>query len=172
MLEVGFVLRAHGVRGTVRVRSGGDSLGSVRELVVGGTPYAVQHVQREREDWLVKLAGVDDRDQAEALKGKAVAIADAARPAPADDELYVADLVGCTLVDVAGNDARRGHRQLRLRRARGPRGRAPATANASSCCLRRRHDRRTSISRRARSSAIRRPGLVDLDEADSATSRS
>lgn len=103
MLEVGFVLRAHGVRGMLRVRSGGDSVGSVRELVVGGQPYAVQHVQREREDWLVKLAGVDDRDQAEALKGKPVAIADAARPAPADDELYVADLVGCTLVDRAGN---------------------------------------------------------------------
>jgi 16S rRNA processing protein RimM len=104
MLEVGFVLRAHGVRGMLRIRSGGDSLGSVRELLVGGQPYSVVQSQREREDWLIKLAGVDDRNAAEALKGKPVAIADAARPAPADHELYVADLIGCTLVDRDGKE--------------------------------------------------------------------
>jgi 16S rRNA processing protein RimM len=102
MLEVGFVLRAHGVRGVVRVRAGGDSIGAVDVLSVGGTMYDVVHVQREREDWLVKLRGVDDRDAAEALKGKPVAIAADARPDADDDEVYVADLIGCALVDGSG----------------------------------------------------------------------
>ncbi len=104
MLEVGFVLRAHGVRGVLRVRAPGDTLASARELFLDGERHEVEWAQRERQEWLVKLVGIDDRDRAEACKGMTLAIADAARPPAGDDELYVADLIGCRVFDREGKD--------------------------------------------------------------------
>jgi 16S rRNA processing protein RimM len=102
MIEVGFVLRAHGVRGVLRVRAPGATLESARRLFLDGKWHAVEWAQRERAEWLVKLEGIDDRDIAEALKGKTLAIDEAERPPAADDEVYVADLVGCRVVDRDG----------------------------------------------------------------------
>jgi 16S rRNA processing protein RimM len=102
MLEVGFVLRAHGVRGVLRVRATGATLETARRLFVDGSWHAVEWAQRERAEWLVKLEGIDDRDRAGSLRGKALAIDEAERPAAEDDEVYVADLVGCRVVDREG----------------------------------------------------------------------
>lgn len=59
-------------------------------------------------NWLHKggvvlhFAGVDSISQAEELAGLIVAIPRAQRAALGEDEAYISDLVGCTLVDVAG----------------------------------------------------------------------
>ncbi len=100
LVDVGFVLRAHGVRGVVRVRATGD-LSNVDSVYIGDDSFAVRHAARDKEDWLVTLEGVGDRDAAEALKGRPVRLPRAAVPV-GDDELLVADLVGCTVYDVAG----------------------------------------------------------------------
>ena len=92
----------------------------VEALWLDDTRYAVRHASRDKEEWLVTLEGVGDRDAADALRGRTVRLQRADVPV-ADDELLVADLVGCTVVDVAGATHRRGDRQLRLRRARGAR---------------------------------------------------
>lgn len=94
------MLRAHGVRGVVRVRAAAD-LGAVDAVWLDGERVVVRHAARDKDEWLLTLDGVASRDAAEALRGRAVAIARAAVPV-ADDELLVADLVGCTVVDVAG----------------------------------------------------------------------
>jgi 16S rRNA processing protein RimM len=52
---------------------------------------------------VLHFSGVDSITAAEALKGLIVAIPLAERAALTEDEAYIADLVGCTLVDVAGN---------------------------------------------------------------------
>jgi 16S rRNA processing protein RimM len=60
------------------------------------------------DHWLHKgsvvlhFAGVDSITAAETLAGLVVAIPLAERAPLSDDEVYIADLVGCTLVDVAG----------------------------------------------------------------------
>jgi 16S rRNA processing protein RimM len=59
-------------------------------------------VQPERADWLVKLAGVDDRDAAEALRGQPLSVLRDELPPAGDDELYVADLIGCRVLDGQG----------------------------------------------------------------------
>ncbi|HMD77850.1 MAG TPA: ribosome maturation factor RimM [Terracidiphilus sp.] len=46
--------------------------------------------------------GVDSISAAEALKGLIVAIPRTERAPLTDDEVYIGDLIGCTLVDVAG----------------------------------------------------------------------
>jgi 16S rRNA processing protein RimM len=51
---------------------------------------------------VLHFAGVDSISEAENLKGLVVAIPIEQRAALAEDEVYVADLIGCSLVDVAG----------------------------------------------------------------------
>lgn len=99
-LDVGFVLRAHGVRGVVRARAAAD-LGAVDAVWLDGERFAVRHATRDKDAWLLTLDGVATREAAEALRGRPLAVARAAIPV-GDDELLVADLVGCTVVDVAG----------------------------------------------------------------------
>jgi 16S rRNA processing protein RimM len=53
---------------------------------------------------VLHFAGVDSISAAELLAGRIVAIPLAERAPLADDEVYIADLVGCALVDVAGTD--------------------------------------------------------------------
>ncbi len=92
--------RAHGVRGVVRVRASADFSG-VDALWLDDTRFAVRHASRDKDEWLITLEGVGDRDAADALRGRTVRIPRDA-VALADDELLVADLVGCTVVDVTG----------------------------------------------------------------------
>ena len=68
-----------------------------------------------RSHWLNKgqaggvvlhFAGVDSISDAEALRGLVVAVPRAERVALGEDEVYVGDLIGCSLVDVAGGSER------------------------------------------------------------------
>jgi 16S rRNA processing protein RimM len=101
-LPIGTVVRAHGVRGLVRVRASSDALLALARVFVDGREHAVEHAQAERGDFLVKLAGVADRDQAEALRGKTLEALREELPALGDGELYAADLVGCQVYDAQG----------------------------------------------------------------------
>jgi len=67
-------------------------------------------IPREAElihNWLHKggivlhFAGIDSISAAETLKGLTVAIPRSARASLAEDEVYVGDLIGCVLIDVA-----------------------------------------------------------------------
>jgi 16S rRNA processing protein RimM len=76
-------------------------------------PAASSATPREVEliaHWLHKggivlhFAGVDSISAAETLKGLVVAIPRAERAALAEDEVYTGDLIGCSLIDVAGTE--------------------------------------------------------------------
>lgn len=103
-LEIGHVLRAHGIRGWLRIRASSDALLSLKRLFIDGKEYAIEQVQTEKDDFLVKLAGVNDRNHSELLRGRKVAIFRSELPPPAEDEIYVADLVGCRVFDKNGRD--------------------------------------------------------------------
>jgi len=51
---------------------------------------------------VLHFAGVDSISDAESLAGLVVAIPRSERAALGEDEVYIGDLIGCTLVDVAG----------------------------------------------------------------------
>jgi 16S rRNA processing protein RimM len=51
---------------------------------------------------VLHFAGVNSINDAEALAGLVVAVPRAERVEPGEDEMYIGDLVGCMLVDVAG----------------------------------------------------------------------
>jgi 16S rRNA processing protein RimM len=101
-IELGFVLRAHGIRGALRIRTESSNLASFRRLFVGGRAFEVRSVRPDKDDLLVELDGISDRDAAEALKGQPVTVLRSELPKPEENELYVADLVGCHVEDVEG----------------------------------------------------------------------
>jgi 16S rRNA processing protein RimM len=96
-VEIGAVARAHGVRGELRVvlhNPSSTALDEALVLFVGGRELAVESSRPTTGAWLVRVAGVDDRDQADALRGQPVAVA-RDQLALEDDEVLLVDLVGC-----------------------------------------------------------------------------
>ncbi len=62
-----------------------------------GMMYRVQASRFHTDSVVAQLASVNDRDQAEAMKGYTVWAPRSAFPAPDDDEYYWIDLIGCRL---------------------------------------------------------------------------
>jgi 16S rRNA processing protein RimM len=110
LLAVGRVARAHGVRGRILLvpyNEDSQELVRVGELWLrtgSGEPrrFEVARAERAHLGYLVALRGVDDRDAAEALRGLEALVDRAALPAPEEDELYAADLIGMSVVDAQG----------------------------------------------------------------------
>ncbi|HEY2745220.1 MAG TPA: 16S rRNA processing protein RimM, partial [Polyangia bacterium] len=67
------MLRPHGVRGVLRLRAKAD-LGRVEALWLDDTRFTVRHASRDKEDWLVTVEGLADRDAADALRGRTVRV--------------------------------------------------------------------------------------------------
>ena len=67
-----------------------------------GEERRVEHTKMHSAWLLAKLAGIETREQALALKGKAIAVPRAALPEPADGIYYWADLVGLEVVNREG----------------------------------------------------------------------
>lgn len=96
-VEIGAVARAHGVRGELRVvlhNPESTALVDARALFVGGRERAVESARPTNGAWLVRVSGVEDRDQADALRGQPVAVL-REELALEDDEVLLVDLVGC-----------------------------------------------------------------------------
>jgi 16S rRNA processing protein RimM len=114
-VEVGRVLRAHGVRGALSVSLYGDDpvnlLGATRvrlALRAGSREFELEgadmaSTSREAGARLrIRLAGLRDRDAAQEWRGAALAIPESAlRPLP-EGEFYWRDLLGARCVDVSG----------------------------------------------------------------------
>lgn len=107
LIQVGRVAGAFGVRGEVRITSfTAEPLalvdykdlkredGAVALTLTSGRPAKGGIVARARE--------VETREQAEALRGLKLYIPRSALPEPDEDEFYVTDLVGLSVVDPAG----------------------------------------------------------------------
>jgi 16S rRNA processing protein RimM len=99
-LEVGRVIRPHGLRGEVVVRlvtNRTERLAAGTVLSSSAGELEVERASPHQDRWIVSFAGVNDRDGAEALRDvvlRAEAIVD-------PDELWVHELLGSEVVDVA-----------------------------------------------------------------------
>lgn len=111
-VQVGEILRPHGVRGEVAVFATSDTpdrfaVGAELRLVLGGAPRTVRvATARERRPGLLVIGfeGVADRDGAEALRGGGLEVDRSRVPAPPAGAFYHFELIGCRCRDRAAGD--------------------------------------------------------------------
>jgi len=95
-VEIGVVAKAHGIRGELRValhNLESRALDQVESIYVGERAYALSAVRPVAGGALVRLAEVDDRNAAEALRGQPISI-DRENLDLDDGEFLLSDLVG------------------------------------------------------------------------------
>jgi 16S rRNA processing protein RimM len=97
VVEIGVVARAHGIRGEVRVHlynPESTALDRAETAYLGDRAFAIEGARPVQGAYLLALAGVTDRDAAEALRGRPVSVA--RHDLELDEgEVLLADLVGC-----------------------------------------------------------------------------
>lgn len=108
-IPVGYVRRAHGIRGDVVVRGlGADAVDRFQPgatVTTNESPARSFEVAEHRPhstDFIVHLADVDDRTAAEGLVGVQFVIDPTERRDLDSDEWWIEDIVGCVAVDPAG----------------------------------------------------------------------
>lgn len=106
-IELGVVVKPHGVRGWVKVRlhnPRSECLRAEQELNVtsadgAGRAVVIESLTTSPGFLLMKVQGVGDRNQAETLRGATISVLREDLPAPGDGEYYYQDLIGCQVVD-------------------------------------------------------------------------
>jgi len=110
LIEIGRVSKAHGVRGELKVVlhwAESDSLEHVGEVFLGKPSAAprkfeIRALRPAGRVVLLSLAGIDDRDTAEGLRGAAVLVSRADLPPLEPGEYYLCDLVGASVESPEG----------------------------------------------------------------------
>jgi 16S rRNA processing protein RimM len=102
---MGRVAGSYGVRGWVKLapdRGAGEALAAAKEWWIGTQAYRVREAKRHGAAVVGKLAGIETREQALALKGSAVLVRRESLPEPGEGHYYLADLVGLEVVNERG----------------------------------------------------------------------
>lgn len=96
---------AHGISGELRLKlfaDGADSLAQHRTVLVGGREMRLQSVKDAGKMAIARIAGINDRAAAEALRGSLIEVDRAALPPLDEGEYYHADLIGLPCVSQDG----------------------------------------------------------------------
>jgi 16S rRNA processing protein RimM len=103
MVRIGRIVGIHGLKGALRFRPDNPdsttiTIDSNIALEIGGErrDYKVRRIADGGKGLRrVELEGISDANAAEALKGAIVSVADADLPAPAPNEFYFSQVIGC-----------------------------------------------------------------------------
>ena len=104
-LEAGKIVSTFGVRGEVKLQPWCDSaefLRPFKTLYVDGRPMEVAASRVHKDMLIIAFRGVEDVNAAMALKNKVVTFARADAKLPRG-RYFIADLIGASVVDEAGN---------------------------------------------------------------------
>jgi 16S rRNA processing protein RimM len=109
LIELGVVGAPFGVRGWVKLRSFTDPPDRLLQhrtlqLSVAGSwvSYKIEASGHSGGQLTAKLSGVNDRDQAQSLRGAQVCVPRSELPQRDDKDFYRADLIGCEVENLAG----------------------------------------------------------------------
>lgn len=104
-IKIGRIVNAVALRGEVKVYNYSGYKERYEELdriIVENTEYEIEKVRYQQEMVILKLAGVDNRNDAEAMKNKDVFITEEDLEELPDDTFYIRDLIGLQAVDDSG----------------------------------------------------------------------
>lgn len=99
---MGRVAGSYGVRGWVKVAPHigcEEGLAGARQWWIGAEAYVVSGARMHGATMVGQLVGIETREQALALKGRAVAVRREALPAPGEGRYYLDDLLGLEVVN-------------------------------------------------------------------------
>ena len=106
---MGRIAAPFGIKGWVKVQPYSEDPGALTDFAswrVGRgeqqAHYSVEIVQDHGKALVAKLAGIDDRDAAYALRGQEISVAKRDLPPPEENEFYWSDLIGLTVVNREG----------------------------------------------------------------------
>jgi 16S rRNA processing protein RimM len=102
---MGRVAGSYGVRGWLKVLPDtgvAASLAGAAQWWIGADVFEVKEAKIHGATVVGKLAGIETREQALALKGTAVAVRRQALPEPEEGKYYLADLMGLEVVNESG----------------------------------------------------------------------
>lgn len=104
-IKIGRIVNAVALRGEVKVYNYSGYKERYEELdriIVENTEYEIEKVRYQQEMVILKLAGVDNRNDAEAMKNKDVFITEEDLDELPDDTFYIRDLIDLQAVDDSG----------------------------------------------------------------------
>jgi 16S rRNA processing protein RimM len=108
-IVMGRIAAPFGIKGWVKVQPYSEDPGTLMDFEswrIGRgelqTYYAVEAAQGHGKALVAKLAGIEDRDAAYALRGQEISVAKSALPPPEENEFYWSDLIGLKVVNREG----------------------------------------------------------------------
>ena len=104
---VGRVVGPAGLRGEVRIAALSDvpeRFAPGSKLSIDGSPAQVLYSRPTAKGLLIKLSGVESRNDAEALRGKELHVTERDTPPPPEDTYYFFQVLGMRVVTVEGEE--------------------------------------------------------------------
>lgn len=107
-IKIGRIVNAVALRGEVKVYNYSGYKERYEELdriIVEGKAYEIEKVRYQQQMVILKLAGVNDRNAAEAMKNKDVFITEEDLQELPEDTFYIRDLIGLEVLDLETGEA-------------------------------------------------------------------
>jgi len=113
LLVMGEITGAHGLEGNIKVRSfaqapdlfaPGSRVFVSSETRADAQPFVIDHCVPYKKGLLMRLAGIKDRNMADALIGKQILVPRSRLPEPDENAWYWEDLYGLTVTDEVSGD--------------------------------------------------------------------
>ncbi|MEE0742082.1 MAG: ribosome maturation factor RimM [Emergencia sp.] len=101
-IKIGRIVNAVALRGEVKVYNYSDRRERYEELsriIVEDQEYEIEKVRYQQHMVILKLAGVDDRNGAEAMKNKDVFVTEEDLKELPEDTFYIRDLIGLDILE-------------------------------------------------------------------------
>ncbi|MBM4273273.1 MAG: 16S rRNA processing protein RimM [Deltaproteobacteria bacterium] len=112
LMGLGKISGVHGLKGTLKIQPDADSattdpevIQALGEVVIAGKAYPVLKAERFKNQVLIQLQGISNRDQAEALVGRKVEAERRRFPRLPEGEYYWFQVLGLTVLNAADGGA-------------------------------------------------------------------
>lgn len=105
-IKIGKIVNTVGLKGEVKVYNYSDSIEiyeTIESIYVEDRLTVIENVRAQKNMVILKLEGADDRNAAEALRGKELYITEDDLPELPEGQYYVRDLIGMSVTEEDGN---------------------------------------------------------------------
>ncbi len=105
-IKIGKIVNTVGLKGEVKVYNYSDSIEiyeTIESIYVEDRLTVIENVRAQKNMVILKLEGADDRNDAEALRGKELYITEDDLPELPEGQYYVRDLIGMSVTEEDGN---------------------------------------------------------------------